>query len=136
MIRRPPRSTLFPYTTLFRSTGHDHDLVALGSQTRGKRCDHVIGLVSLRIDGGEPKSLDQPAYELDLLEKGFRCHWPARLVGRSEGITERRSAPVERNRHPGGRLVLEQLREHRDEAVDGLGLLAGRSGQLKTGRQK
>src|SRR2546427_2256726 len=28
MIRRPPRSTLFPYTTLFRSKG---DLAALGS---------------------------------------------------------------------------------------------------------
>src|SRR3712207_7305024 len=26
MIRRPPRSTLFPYTTLFRSIGHAHDL--------------------------------------------------------------------------------------------------------------
>src|SRR2546426_6783527 len=24
MIRRPPRSTLFPYTTLFRSRGHRH----------------------------------------------------------------------------------------------------------------
>src|SRR3712207_6924091 len=24
MIRRPPRSTLFPYTTLFRSTGQRH----------------------------------------------------------------------------------------------------------------
>src|SRR2546422_2910032 len=24
MIRRPPRSTLFPYTTLFRSTEHRH----------------------------------------------------------------------------------------------------------------
>src|SRR5690348_17857155 len=24
MIRRPPRSTLFPYTTLFRSTCNDH----------------------------------------------------------------------------------------------------------------
>src|SRR2546426_7671801 len=24
MIRRPPRSTLFPYTTLFRSRGHSH----------------------------------------------------------------------------------------------------------------
>src|SRR5689334_24018487 len=24
MIRRPPRSTLFPYTTLFRSHGGDH----------------------------------------------------------------------------------------------------------------
>src|SRR5256885_4124756 len=26
MIRRPPRSTLFPYTTLFRSTAHLYDL--------------------------------------------------------------------------------------------------------------
>src|SRR5438270_4981607 len=25
MIRRPPRSTLFPYTTLFRSSGHPSD---------------------------------------------------------------------------------------------------------------
>src|SRR5256885_10756682 len=28
MIRRPPRSTLFPYTTLFRS-GHEHVLLRL-----------------------------------------------------------------------------------------------------------
>src|SRR5438445_13723257 len=27
MIRRPPRSTLFPYTTLFRSASHFFDLV-------------------------------------------------------------------------------------------------------------
>src|SRR3712207_8888137 len=27
MIRRPPRSTLFPYTTLFRSRDHASDLV-------------------------------------------------------------------------------------------------------------
>src|ERR1039457_7582451 len=27
MIRRPPRSTLFPYTTLFRSVAFDNDLV-------------------------------------------------------------------------------------------------------------
>src|SRR2546427_6111285 len=37
MIRRPPRSTLFPYTTLFRSV-NDHDLlsvvVAVGSLER------------------------------------------------------------------------------------------------------
>src|SRR3712207_8364061 len=26
MIRRPPRSTLFPYTTLFRSPGEGHNL--------------------------------------------------------------------------------------------------------------
>src|SRR3712207_38601 len=27
MIRRPPRSTLFPYTTLFRSAHEEHDLL-------------------------------------------------------------------------------------------------------------
>src|SRR3712207_8080829 len=30
MIRRPPRSTLFPYTTLFRSTTYALDLQLLG----------------------------------------------------------------------------------------------------------
>src|SRR2546430_8792300 len=30
MIRRPPRSTLFPYTTLFRSHAADHDRQAAG----------------------------------------------------------------------------------------------------------
>src|SRR5689334_24774715 len=31
MIRRPPRSTLFPYTTLFRSAGTGHPSVVRGS---------------------------------------------------------------------------------------------------------
>src|SRR2546430_4154751 len=35
MIRRPPRSTLFPYTTLFRSTREVLDLVPLGP-SRGR----------------------------------------------------------------------------------------------------
>src|SRR5256886_12260422 len=30
MIRRPPRSTLFPYTTLFRSRPHVRELLLLG----------------------------------------------------------------------------------------------------------
>src|SRR3989475_4403121 len=29
MIRRPPRSTLFPYTTLFRSLAADHEQVGI-----------------------------------------------------------------------------------------------------------
>src|SRR3712207_7440407 len=33
MIRRPPRSTLFPYTTLFRSVGPQREVVA--QLTRG-----------------------------------------------------------------------------------------------------
>src|SRR2546429_2170800 len=40
MIRRPPRSTLFPYTTLFRSPGVvdiELDMVA-GKRRRGHHC--------------------------------------------------------------------------------------------------
>src|SRR2546421_2303065 len=33
MIRRPPRSTLFPYTTLFRSQAEERDLIVTGVQT-------------------------------------------------------------------------------------------------------
>src|SRR2546427_7374109 len=37
MIRRPPRSTLFPYTTLFRSLPSSavNDRLPVGSKTRG-----------------------------------------------------------------------------------------------------
>src|SRR5437667_8031855 len=34
MIRRPPRSTLFPYTTLFRSS----PVTTLGPRPEGRRC--------------------------------------------------------------------------------------------------
>src|SRR5687767_15571195 len=55
MIRRPPRSTLFPYTTLFRS-------------------DQVLDVLSHeRLAAGEPELLDaeadeDPRHPLDLLE--------------------------------------------------------------------
>src|SRR2546428_6329049 len=42
MIRRPPRSTLFPYTTLFRSKaasgGIQGDVLATDNNTVGKEC--------------------------------------------------------------------------------------------------
>src|SRR2546429_3638189 len=34
MIRRPPRSTLFPYTTLFRSTAYPHAAVFERNEVR------------------------------------------------------------------------------------------------------
>src|SRR5258708_16946005 len=37
MIRRPPRSTLFPYTTLFRSLAAGHHQVAGGGDVAGDR---------------------------------------------------------------------------------------------------
>src|SRR3712207_8222062 len=38
MIRRPPRSTLFPYTTLFRSEVGRADARAPRGRARGTRC--------------------------------------------------------------------------------------------------
>src|SRR3712207_7359528 len=53
MIRRPPRSTLFPYTTLFRSkpilffpARHDHWLV----QTGDGWAAHVAGAIGVSTD--------------------------------------------------------------------------------------
>src|SRR5689334_23847376 len=37
MIRRPPRSTLFPYTTLFRSSIQPTDAWVLGLHTKARR---------------------------------------------------------------------------------------------------
>src|SRR5256885_10759612 len=51
MIRRPPRSTLFPYTTLFRSA-LARELVHVGLKARLHR---VVGGVPVgRPHGGEP----------------------------------------------------------------------------------
>src|SRR5215510_15938422 len=46
MIRRPPRSTLFPYTTLFRS---------LGSRRGMDQLDRIVGLTAdlTALDAGE-----------------------------------------------------------------------------------
>src|SRR2546422_3268651 len=47
MIRRPPRSTLFPYTTLFRSAAREHEL--------RQRFDSIAG--ALR--GAPPVALEE-----------------------------------------------------------------------------
>src|SRR2546425_3625940 len=63
MIRRPPRSTLFPYTTLFRSLGlvhprhadaataghclEDHGIPDLASDALGRSEEHTSELQSL-----------------------------------------------------------------------------------------
>src|SRR3712207_7666620 len=44
MIRRPPRSTLFPYTTLFRSVfATRHESASLHSMSDGEELPNLIG---------------------------------------------------------------------------------------------
>src|SRR3712207_8440659 len=54
MIRRPPRSTLFPYTTLFRSRGDRarHDEVRAAHMPRGLPAQRVASLVGQPQDEG------------------------------------------------------------------------------------
>src|SRR3712207_8736368 len=46
MIRRPPRSTLFPYTTLFRSKVVDGFAQSVKVEQAGQRHDHGIVAVA------------------------------------------------------------------------------------------
>src|SRR3712207_7690020 len=62
MIRRPPRSTLFPYTTLFRSAGQVAEVGLEGRRVHGhedvrgvaRRHDVVVGEVQL--EGADARS--------------------------------------------------------------------------------
>src|SRR3712207_8112298 len=51
MIRRPPRSTLFPYTTLFRSEVLDVPLAAAVGQPRVPGAGEVVGEHQGRVVG-------------------------------------------------------------------------------------
>src|SRR5690348_17558547 len=87
MIRRPPRSTLFPYTTLFRSVDHLADCRPFG---RGKSRMRVVE--SLPVDGRQRIG--------DVVR---RLHGVAR-VDRSEEHTSELQSPV----HLVCRLLLEK----------------------------
>src|SRR3712207_7339009 len=68
MIRRPPRSTLFPYTTLFRSQG-EAGLAAAELAGRGPdhlRVDHLLRRVRPHGGLGDQPGTDQRVAELGL----------------------------------------------------------------------
>src|SRR3989454_11689812 len=52
MIRRPPRSTLFPYTTLFRSRAFEADLLEVGLPARSGTVDQHLLLWDRLSAGG------------------------------------------------------------------------------------
>src|SRR5690348_17717941 len=85
MIRRPPRSTLFPYTTLFRSVPPDG--ASLG-EAHAQLGEHPLAL--------RP---EEPHGEEDQLAMGF--------LGRSEEHTSELQSPV----HLVCRLLLEKKKK-------------------------
>src|SRR2546426_10544359 len=98
MIRRPPRSTLFPYTTLFRSVG-----VSKASDERRQQ-----------VGSGSRAGADDERSSLEAVELGERLlagregrHDSRRIVGEDPPRLAQRDGPGMANeqRHP--ELVLE-----------------------------
>src|SRR3712207_8316196 len=65
MIRRPPRSTLFPYTTLFRSEGH-REVEGADHGPHAVRPQHVVVLAGR---AERLHRLAEPAVLLDLVRR-------------------------------------------------------------------
>src|SRR3712207_6891858 len=76
MIRRPPRSTLFPYTTLFRS---DRELLAQHSTSNGEalqafQMGHYLHSIRSRENLERAASYFRQAIELDPDRKSTRLN--------------------------------------------------------------
>src|SRR6266511_1643589 len=56
MIRRPPRSTLFPYTTLFRSRTRSAPMLSSGCSRRGGTCRRARDRKSTRLNSSHVKT--------------------------------------------------------------------------------
>src|SRR5690348_17682740 len=87
MIRRPPRSTLFPYTTLFRSLAELHRTLRPGGLLL--LAFHIGDIADVGDVGEEQRHLDE---------------WWGRAVSRSEEHTSELQSPV----HLVCRLLLEK----------------------------
>src|SRR5690554_7788718 len=96
MIRRPPRSTLFPYTTLFRSRGDEQDVVGL---------DHAIA----GADGGAFHQRQQVALHALARDVGA-----AHLVARGDLVdlrSEEHTSELQSRPHLVCRLLLEKKKK-------------------------
>src|SRR3712207_7595390 len=86
MIRRPPRSTLFPYTTLFRSLG----------VVRGPA--GVDGQVAFDVDGAHGAGVDDAAR--------------ARPPGLADGRSEEHTSELQSRQYLVCRLLLEKKKKY------------------------
>src|SRR2546429_7828772 len=96
MIRRPPRSTLFPYTTLFRSRDArgDDRAVEVGLVEVEQQCSRAVGIGA----DDDPVRLQEVADRRALAEE-FRIAGDIELMLRSRQAPDRGVDPVS---GPGG----------------------------------
>src|SRR5260370_5019240 len=95
MIRRPPRSTLFPYTTLFRSVG-----------CPSRRADATCPARPCR--SARERPADQPA-EAE--------RYPGRLIGRAFTRSEEHTSELQSHLNIVCRLLLEKKKQSSDKTT-------------------
>src|SRR3712207_1867511 len=128
MIRRPPRSTLFPYTTLFRSERllrrpQEEDRRGRregDAQDRGRqdlRRGHLLGQALRRRGQSRSVSRSEEAPRLQTQAGGDRQE---ALGGRSPRAPGGHAAPEARIPQAGGRRGGERLHRQSDAQTDGL----------------
>src|SRR3712207_3449136 len=113
MIRRPPRSTLFPYTTLFRSVTVS-DLVAT------LLADGLVSELELRAEGkvgkpGTPVGLRTDAFQIVAVDLADDERMHGAVLDLSGNVLERRAAAVG---HRQGQAALDVLIALCRELVD------------------
>src|SRR2546425_3576916 len=79
MIRRPPRSTLFPYTTLFRSRGRGLPWVAVSYRARRLTASRPRP-ISVTMSFQPPEQFNIADYFLDARVREGKGHRPAVLT--------------------------------------------------------
>src|SRR3712207_8240076 len=100
MIRRPPRSTLFPYTTLFRSNGRASGLLTPSGQTIAYQYDALGRLSGVTLNG---QSL---LYNVTYDSFGPSTGWTWR--------SEEHTSELQSRQYLVCRLLLEKKNKHRE----------------------
>src|SRR5258708_29516168 len=95
MIRRPPRSTLFPYTTLFRSPKYSYAR-AVATRPRGRGDPRGGAQRGARRPRGHPRAVPDPRSEEHTSELQSPDHLVCRLLlekkKKTRNITNLRSS--------------------------------------------
>src|SRR3712207_7126945 len=100
MIRRPPRSTLFPYTTLFRSRDHPVD-------DRGGR-DRLVSVTGE--DCGEDPARERRGHVGEDRRDPDPEHWPC-IGGHVPHRSEEHTSELQSRQYLVCRLLLEKKKE-------------------------
>src|SRR3712207_7984401 len=99
MIRRPPRSTLFPYTTLFRSPASFHmaskHIITNPSTARGRGREFHWSQGKHSSLGGQPSQRNQARSEEHTSELQSRQYLVCRLLleKKKQGVARLRQGP-------------------------------------------